>query len=629
MARKPQLPQPGLYAKDEMDAALVLHLGSMGFSARFPLAMRTEHPDLFGDAVAVEEHGAERIEQIIRDAMSAIRDRTMEKVDRIILVIDGADCPFSDNRDERLTMAGASAAARIGAQLIGCTDATYAKAEFGQGAGENRTPGSVFGFADIERLGRYLLLFEKHCIKVRAVVPSAWVLLQSIHGQPGDVKAVLQVGAYETTMVLCNPAINAVLVRYIPVGVLDMGLAVSKRTGASLTKTMENLAQQNNFSQLADSQRAPGGKTSLGMVAEALAPLAGRLSEEIAATLNFFDTDSGAGRPSSFALYGDAHRIKGLEAWISATTGVKVNQTTVPFIDRLFAINQPLALNVLGGASKPLFNHSKVAYSFIDGRFQPTASDADSEESLVTMGPGGRRGRRRRQGGGFLAGLFKPKTGSAAGSGSSGQGDARSDQTYFAVFFILLALIVYLGYGEVEAIGKKHRSAAAAFQQDYQENQRLRREFAGLDELVIGATDEDEIDKILWTEKFLDIAANLNQKLWLTDVYLNEGKNSRDLQVQTLVMEGAALPSSDGHIEEISRFIKALTESNFRTDFREITFGGSEIQESGETGIVRFQVTAWYDRQANEEAAAAAAANPLLGQLQNLVPGGTVDQLKP
>ena len=51
------------------------------------------------------------------------------------------------------------------------------------------------------------------------------------------------------------------------------------------------------------------------------------------------------------------------------------------------------------------------------------------------------------------------------------------------------------------------------------ESQQLRRQMAGIDEVIVGATDENQFDKILWAEKFLDIAGNLNEKLWLTDVF--------------------------------------------------------------------------------------------------------------
>jgi hypothetical protein len=111
----------------------------------------------------------------------------------------------------------------------------------------------------------------------------------------------------------------------------------------------------------------------------------------------------------------------------------------------------------------------------------------------------------------------------------------------------------------------------------------------------------DEVDKVLWAEKLLAIAQHLDQHLWLTDLYLTEAKQQaahESIISKKLVFEGAALPSSEGHIVRIANYMNRLLNDSeqFMQDFSEISFDGSTIDES-EPGnpLVRFRLVAWYD----------------------------------
>jgi hypothetical protein len=87
--------------------------------------------------------------------------------------------------------------------------------------------------------------------------------------------------------------------------------------------------------------------------------------------------------------------------------------------------------------------------------------------------------------------------------------------------------------------------------------------------------------------------------MWISDVYLtNESAsfNDQSVSARKLTIEGAVLPSTDGHILEIARYISRLTEDKlFMRDFARVTFEGAAIDTQEAALIVKFSLDAWYD----------------------------------
>ena len=117
--------------------------------------------------------------------------------------------------------------------------------------------------------------------------------------------------------------------------------------------------------------------------------------------------------------------------------------------------------------------------------------------------------------------------------------------------------------------------------------------------------DVGESDKVLWTEKFLALGCYASEALWLTDVYLTKGSDSKDpMQVRKLIIEGAVLPSYDGHLLEIAGFIRRLEEDArnlFMADFKTITFEGASVDLEDVEEVVKFQIEAWYEGELEDK----------------------------
>ena len=113
-------------------------------------------------------------------------------------------------------------------------------------------------------------------------------------------------------------------------------------------------------------------------------------------------------------------------------------------------------------------------------------------------------------------------------------------------------------------------------------------------------TSSGEIDKVLWTEKFLALAENMNETMWLTDVYLEVSKRTignSEIEEKKLVIQGAVLPSTDGHILQIAEFIERLEQDHagFMNYFREILFEGAFLDREEADPVIRFAIEARYD----------------------------------
>ncbi|MGB0712906.1 MAG: hypothetical protein ACPGUC_05035 [Gammaproteobacteria bacterium] len=162
----------------------------------------------------------------------------------------------------------------------------------------------------------------------------------------------------------------------------------------------------------------------------------------------------------------------------------------------------------------------------------------------------------------------------------------------------MVALVIWWGWNQYAAVEKKYRLAAGGYQSQVSELQKQRQQLTK--EGVQPQVTNVDVDKVLWTEKFLSIGQNMNNHLWLTDVYLSEVQGQiGDGQVvrQKLIIEGAALPSTDGHVFELANFIQRLEadDDRFMSDFREVSFEGAEIGEDNGDEIIRFTLAAWYD----------------------------------
>jgi len=74
------------------------------------------------------------------------------------------------------------------------------------------------------------------------------------------------------------------------------------------------------------------------------------------------------------------------------------------------------------------------------------------------------------------------------------------------------------------------------------------------------------------------------------------------------VIQGAVLPSTDGHILQIAQFVERLEEDKqgFMDDFREIVFDGAYLDRGESDAVVRFTIEARYDAKKRQAVASSA-----------------------
>jgi uncharacterized protein (UPF0335 family) len=103
----------------------------------------------------------------------------------------------------------------------------------------------------------------------------------------------------------------------------------------------------------------------------------------------------------------------------------------------------------------------------------------------------------------------------------------------------------------------------------------------------------------------------MNESMWLTDVYLevnNRTIGESEIEEKKLVIQGAVLPSTDGHILQIAQFVERLEEDKqgFMDDFREIVFDGAYLDRGESDAVVRFTIEARYDAKKRQAVASSA-----------------------
>ena len=131
----------------------------------------------------------------------------------------------------------------------------------------------------------------------------------------------------------------------------------------------------------------------------------------------------------------------------------------------------------------------------------------------------------------------------------------------------------------------------------------------------------------------MSLADNMDKAMWITDVYLSDEQRAvggENILSKKLVLEGAVLPSTVGHILNIAQYIERLLkdEKFFMSDFRDITFEGAEIDASESDHVVRFTLEAWYDENKRINLSAGANEPMTLKKMQSNVDKRTEAQEK-
>ena len=170
-----------------------------------------------------------------------------------------------------------------------------------------------------------------------------------------------------------------------------------------------------------------------------------------------------------------------------------------------------------------------------------------------------------------------------------------------AVIFVVVMYGSY--YNLIKPKSRAYDGAARTYASAAENNAQLRNEARISDAGSVGRLrTASDADKVLWTEKFLALAKYMKKSMWLTDVYLSGADRTVDgvkVSTKKLTLEGAVLPSTEGHILAIAEYIERLEADKdglFMKDFGRIDFEGASVDAEEIDEVVRFTIEALYDK---------------------------------
>ncbi|MCB1733640.1 MAG: hypothetical protein H6981_01540 [Gammaproteobacteria bacterium] len=594
---------------------LVLKIGALGWTAWTYRLDEGLGQRWAGEAGDLEEQGSARLTRILRLAMQTLPQTVLKEPGPLTLLLDSDDIHYVDSRAQPLAAGGVSAATirRHGIQLLDVRDVSYGRTAL-NGSSERQ----IYGFIDSRVLGEYLAALDKNFSRLEAVRGCAEALIQ--RGMSGDdeVYAGLHVSGEHVRLVLLNRRLGAVLVRTFPTGVLTLAGQVAELSGIPRKEALEGLAERDYLSGTLPSLRGAGEIESvhLGPIERALAPALKQLANQIRTSIDFFADQQACGRPGRLEVLGETDRLQGVAPWLGTVLGENGAHAPIT-VDSGECGDWPagsvgVGVNLLTGVEGSGLSIGKLHYAYVNRRLvmdnKRGAARRASARSVrevegggnpagTTAGSGMSRARNARSGQVGEGGWFRRLLSSESSAPDDDLPPATARQ-YLMLAYVLMAALLFLAWDEYERLAKRHDAEAVAYINALNTQTSLRQQLRDLG--YTQAPIQVEVDKVLWTEKFLSLADRINAHLWLTQVYLSEEERQLDkikVVSKKLVIEGAALPSTRGHVAEIADYMARLEadQNGFMVDFREIAFEGSRIDDKDQDHIVRFTLAGWYD----------------------------------
>lgn len=588
-------------------AVMHLHCTDAGWTARITDPSKDDPPVLReGTLTRPPSQSESHIEAVFRLAGEAFDQRLQASVDSVHILTDDALVYYTDTRAEVFNTASKTAVGVLrnhGAQQLNTQKVAFGFGPFGALAGGAERPSGVAAFIDAKRVGGCLSRLDRLATRVRSFVPVVDVLVRraATAGADGPYGAVY-LGGYETHVVLADPQHGTVTVRVLPVGVHTLVETLASESNIPIAEAWQAAATRDLMADIGlyQDDRAKAGITRSAND-RIIGPLLRRLVGDLEETLEFFETQRVGGRPDRLELFGMHDRLRGLTGFLGPALSVPVEPAPVTVFE-LFCAGAGGGVNMLEHAGADLMI-GQVSFAFHESRLIPAAELAAAERAAAAATAAARPANRPKRGGrgagrgakpGFLGSLLASIRG---GEASAAAPNAEKDRQNFMVFGLLVVLVLALAYQKYAELAERHLSAMDNVSSRTTENMRLHRQAAGSDRLGAGA---QRADKVLWTEKFLSIAQNMNDRMWLTDVFLateTRAIGGGNVLSKKLVLEGALLPSTDGHVKEIALYIENLEKdkARFMSDFREIRFQGATMDQAQTDPVIRFGIEAWYD----------------------------------
>lgn len=621
--------------KEQPSKRLVVQLGTMGWVAGMQDGdgVAIGQP-VRGEVAKLESMGQERIEKIIHQMVEEIGHSLLKEAEAVSVLVEGIGVVFSDSKQEGLRAASDATARMYGQRMLNAptTQAvTFGQAPFGPDPerGPQQEPESnddaqttsrrplVYAFADVRQVRSLLSLFDIAALKVTSLTPTIYPILRKAALQPDQTYGAILLGSHETTIILGHHNLHGILVRTSPVGVFSLAQSVSEKAGISIADALENLSKRDLVAKITPDPAAGDKGLTTNPYQAGLEPGLRQLLQDIQESLEFFMAQRVCGKPLQLECFGELGRINGLERWLTKLLQLEIITAEKQPLQLFSQMCQTDDCNLLRGAETSLISVGKVKYSFSKTGFVKTSTLATQTQGVTSVKsgagrlrgggrPGGRRGRPQDKPEvvGFLPTLLAKLRGVAvaddvtAVAGEAAEESSAALRNGAVVLLTLAGLLLYWGYDQYLLQKKHHSARVGAYLKAREVNTSSLKATGGGPGSLAGAA--ENLQKLFWTEKFMAISQAMNQHIWLTDLYLTSAQMElagAKVETKKLVMEGAVLPSWDGHIGRMSEFLASLSDQEknpFMNDFRQITFRGASLDSHDD--IVRFGFEAWYDR---------------------------------
>jgi len=623
-----------------------VHCGDFGWEGRLSDPFNGTELERFAEPIPLEiDAGDKALDEAFRLAGAKLSARDAKQIKDVVVLTDDPDIHYTDMLADAYKAASVASLREIGMQYLGGAKVTFGKADLAATNEGGQAPQrGAIAWGDVKRTGAFLTRLSHIAPKVVAVVPLTDVLVRQVARPGGEVGAALHLGAHTTRLVLVNAELGAVMVRTVPIGFATLILKVATESGITIEEASRNLRTSDYISKIRLNTTDTMARSQVERI---LGDDLRRLMMVIRETLDFFDLQRFAGRPETIRLFGDLDRVSGLVPLIRANLPVQLEVNPVSVFDAFCALEPKKAINLLEHVGTDL-RIGTIVYGYRENRLVPAvrpSQDPGRVDQQVSRarhrlrsqrrsasGRSGKGGLGAETAGGLLdrvASLLGPPAANENGTAADDEATSeRKDMMWAAGFAAVALVVIFLGYGNFADASTAFHSRGGAVVEAQENNRRLRDNLGRIQQQA--TSDDVDADKVLWAEKFLAIAKTgvMDEGMWLTDVYLTGEQHTgasgqRPAVNKKLVMEGAVLPSTIGHIQHIADYIERLQEkTNFMSDFREtngLTFEGARMEQSDTDSIIRFHLDAWYDANRRIQGRPATVSNTSSPSVANTV----------
>ncbi|PCI40836.1 MAG: hypothetical protein COB46_05910 [Rhodospirillaceae bacterium] len=621
--RKKKVEAPALRSESDNSSQkknkLIIHVGEASWVARILSPDTHKTLESFKSIeLDVEGNSSERTEKNIRIAFQTIPETSLKDVGEILLLLDDSKVVISDYGPDIPEGISPGGIRDFAQQRLNVKEASFGSMMYGSEDDQKQ----IFAFIDVDDLRRYLGALDQHATLISKVIPSPFLFFSRAQKQPNKVHATLHMSDMSSSFVAIDKALGQVFVRTIPIGTVSLVTAIAEKMGISLSDAQKGMAKQNYVKDLRLGEHLkPEDEILLSSYGKVLRPLLNEVVENVSESIAYFEAQKLGGMIEFIEIFGDLSAIRGLDSVIEKSLFVPGKIVSEMPVDLLCNEPETATINLLAGSTGNLFSVGKVKYTFSESRIISSTKLATRKGTLLQKAKKKVRKLRNTnpESAHMMFGIdiskfmemlntiaFEKITFEKNKSSDTFEQTLKEDRMFFSLFGLFMVAVLYVGWTYLDEAQTKYANTSAGISQKLKNNAVLRNRIAPPEMSTNSNAKIQTVDKVLWAEKFLSIADNMDNAMWISDIYLGDDTriiSGNTVRSKKLTIEGAVLPSTIGHILEISEYIKRLEndKASFMADFSDITFGGAHIDTTDQEHIVRFTINAWYDKNKRQK----------------------------